>query len=225
MPKKRVKFPIYIQMIGDAKIDVPDGVEDYKDIIKYIEEHSDEAEANLEFNEFNYLEDSIGFEPDCDIDIYYYPTKEEEIELDGMRYRLIKKCGGRCSTIDHGMSYDCPIYPLCNKYEASLYSKPNGNIRNYIDKFENYEIRDAYADIDRLFSGDYLSYEIKRKRLKEYCEHKDFLHCNITGICCKHNCKKRKDCYDITEDLKYKWSHKDIDEAIKIINKEKKGDE
>lgn len=225
MPKKRVKFPIYIQMIGDAKIDVPDGVEDYKDIIKYIEEHSDETEANLEFNEFKYLEDSIEFDPDCDVDIYYYPTKEEEMELDGMKYRLIKKCGGRCTTIDHGMSYDCSIYPLCKRHEISLYSKPNGNIKNYIDRFEPYEIRDAYADIDAPFSGDLMSYDRKRKRIKEYCDHKDFLHCNIIGICSRHNCSRSKDCYDITEDLKYKWNHNDIDKAIEIINKEKKGDE
>ena len=119
MPKKRVKFPIYIQMIGDAKIDVPDGVEDYKDIIKYIEKHSDEAEANLQFGEFNYIKDSIVFDPECDIDIYYYPTKQEQMELDGMKYRIIKYCENPCNScesIDHGTPYKCPIYPLCNRH-------------------------------------------------------------------------------------------------------------
>ena len=218
MPKKLVTFPVYVQAFYNGLLEVPDGIESYEDIQEYIKNHLND----VELDRLEYIPETDEFDPDCDVDIYYYPTKEEEMELDGMRYRLIKKCSGYCSTIDHGMSYDCPIYPLCKKYEISLYSKPNGNIKNYIDKFENYEIRDAYADINCPFSGDYLSYDRKRKRIKEYCEHKDFLHCNIIGICSKHNCKKSKDCYDIKEDLKYKWSHDDIDKAISIIERNEK---
>ena len=221
MPKKRVTFPVYVQAIYDGKLDVPDGIESYEEIEKYIKEHLSDVKVGT----LRYVPETDKFISYCDIDIYYYPTKEEEMELDGMKYRLIKKCGGRCTTIDHGMSYDCSIYPLCKRHEISLYSKPNGNIKNYIDRFEPYEIRDAYADIDAPFSGDLMSYDRKRKRIKEYCDHKDFLHCNIIGVCCKHNHSRSKDCYDITEDLKYKWNHNDIDKAIEIINKEKKGDE
>lgn len=219
MPKKRVKFPIYIQMIGDAKIDIPDGIEDHKEIIKYIEKHSDEAKANLQLGEFNYVEDSIEFDPDCDIDIYYYPTKEEEMELDGMKYRIIKYCENpwnSCEFMDHGIHYNCPIYPLCNKHFQRPHS---GDIERVIDDLEPYEIRDAYADLDLQYSCDEMSYDKKRRIVKEYCDHKDFLHCNIIGICSRHNCSKSKDCYDITEDLKYKWSHDDIDKAISIIEK------
>ena len=139
MPKKLVTFPVYVQAFYNGSLDVPDGIESYEDIQEYIKDHLND----VELGRLEYIPETDEFDPDSDIDIYYYPTKEEEMELNEHKYRLIKKCGGRCTTIDHGMSYDCSIYPLCKRHEISLYSKPNGNIKNYIDRFEPYEIRDA----------------------------------------------------------------------------------
>lgn len=220
MPKKRVKFPVYVQAIYDGELDVPDGIESYEDIQEYIKDHLND----VELGRLEYIPETDEFDPDSDIDIYYYPTKEEEMKLDAMKYRIIKYCENpwnSCESIDHGTPYKCPIYPLCKKH---FKSRPyNGdNIERVIDDFEPYEIRDAYADLDLQYSCDEMSYDRKRKRVKEYCDHKDFLHCNIIGICCKHNCSRSKDCYDITEDLKHKWSHKDIDDALEIIEKNKR---
>lgn len=218
MPKKLVTFPVYVQAFYNGSLEVPDGIESYEDIQEYIKNHLND----VELGRLEYIPETDEFDPDCDMDIYYYPTKEEEIELDAMKYRLIKKCDGCCKTNDHGSTYHCSIYPLCKRHEMSFYSDVSGNITRYIEYFEPYEVRDAYADMDNLFSYDEMSYDRKRKKIKNYCDHKDFLHCNIIGICSRHNCSKSKDCYDITEDLKYKWSHDDIDKAIDRIERDER---
>lgn len=219
MPKKRVFFPIYVDAYFNGCIDVPDGIESYEDIQDYIKEHLDEADVDT----LTYIPETDKFDPDCDMDIHYYPTKKEQMELDGMKYRIIKYCENpwnSCESIDHGTPYKCPIYPLCNRnFQSRTHS---GDIKKIIDDLEPYEIRDAYADLDLQYSCDEMSYDRKRRKVKEYCDHNDFLHCNIIGICCKHNCSKSKDCYDIEEDLKYKWSHEDIDKALEIIERNKR---
>ena len=99
MPKKLVTFPVYVQAFYNGSLDVPDGIESYEDIQEYIKDYLN----RVELGRLEYIPETDEFDPDSDIDIYYYPTKEEEMELDGMKYRLVKKCGGRCTTIDHGM--------------------------------------------------------------------------------------------------------------------------
>lgn len=219
MPKKRVLFPVYVQAYYDGELDVPDGVESYEDIQHYIKEHLNDVKLNT----LKYIEDSDEFDPECNMNILYYPTKQEQVELDGMKYRIIKYCENpwnSCESIDHGTPYKCPIYPLCNRnFQSRTHS---GDIKKIIDDLEPYEIRDAYADLDLQYSCDEMSYDRKRKKIKNYCDHKDFLHCNIIGICSRHNCSRSKDCYDITEDLKYKWSHDDIDKAIDRIERDER---
>ena len=221
MPKKKVKFPVCVKAYYIGELDVPDKIKRLVDIEKYIKDHIHLNEIKI--GDLNYIEGTDEFVPDCDIDIYYYPTEQEQLELDGMKYKIINYCKNpwhSCEYMDHGMHYNCPIYPLCKKHAGY---RPIGNIiENLIDEFEPYEIRDAYADLNLMYSCDEMSYQAKRNKIKEYCKHKDFLHCNIDCVCCKHNYKKDASCYDIEEDLKYKWTHDDIDKAISLIDKEER---